>query len=678
MSRASLTNLVAGNILTGGRRTTATNERSLWSAIIAEAVNKGDDLNALNGYLGISASGLVDISFIKSGAPSGKFLKDDGTWADAGSGSTPGLGAVVAVSGVLGFGDVISNTDNSGQFQLAEHSTNFYHAEQIFFQSLKYNFDGLTVSRFAYIDVDGNLKSTTAVTTELEFGYVAGATSNLQNQINNINAGLSWKPTSRVATTANITLSGAQTIDGVSVVAGDRVLVKNQSTGSQNGIYVAAAGAWTRATDADTGVKILQATLGVEEGTANGDTIYTCTTNGPITINVTALVFAKTSATTYTGSDGVTLTGNNFALDNSYFSGDVTVSAGVTAIGALKVTNAMLAGSIAWSKLTSTPTTMSGYGITDGMSTALTSAYILVGNGSNVATGVAVSGDITINNTGVTAIGALKVTNAMLAGSIAWSKLTSTPTTMSGYGITDGMSTALTSAYILVGNGSNVATGVAMSGDITINNTGVTAIGGLKVTNAMIANGTIDLLTKVTGVLPTANGGMDTATYETIMVGAGMLNTSTVTANTYYLIVGPGSINTCTSGTANAFTPAAIYIDSSDYPTVNGKVAKLRIRANMFVNATGYTGSITFGLFPLTAPGSAGGASTVSHTIGTVVTGSNGATQTNPTANTNYNLTGSDFALPANGWYVIAATTTGTLGTATAIKITASLQIHNP
>src|SRR5690348_844249 len=60
-----------------------------------------------------------------------------------------------------------------------------------------------------------------------------------------------WKEACRVATTANITQSGAQTIDGVSVVAGDRVLCKDQTTGSQNGIWVCAAGAWARAADAD-------------------------------------------------------------------------------------------------------------------------------------------------------------------------------------------------------------------------------------------------------------------------------------------------------------------------------------------------------------------------------------------------------------------------------------------
>jgi hypothetical protein len=82
----------------------------------------------------------------------------------------------------------------------------------------------------------------------------------------------------RAATTANITLSAPQTIDGVAVVAGDRVLVKNQTTASTNGIYVVAAGAWTRATDADTNgtstSELDYAHVGVQSGTANGGTTW--------------------------------------------------------------------------------------------------------------------------------------------------------------------------------------------------------------------------------------------------------------------------------------------------------------------------------------------------------------------------------------------------------------------
>ena len=108
--------------------------------------------------------------------------------------------------------------------------------------------------------------------------------------------GLDVKQSVRVATTANITLSGTQTIDGVAVVAGDRVLVKNQTSGSQNGIYVVAAGSWSRSTDADLDSEVSPGMFAfIEEGTTNADTGWVMTTNSPTTLGTTALTFAQFS-----------------------------------------------------------------------------------------------------------------------------------------------------------------------------------------------------------------------------------------------------------------------------------------------------------------------------------------------------------------------------------------------
>ena len=112
--------------------------------------------------------------------------------------------------------------------------------------------------------------------------------------------GLTWKQSVRVATTANGTLSSAfangQTVDGVTLSTGDRILIKNQSSGAENGIYtVNASGAPTRATDADTGAEMLQATVSVQEGTTNADTTWVCTTNATITLGSTALTFTQLS-----------------------------------------------------------------------------------------------------------------------------------------------------------------------------------------------------------------------------------------------------------------------------------------------------------------------------------------------------------------------------------------------
>lgn len=113
--------------------------------------------------------------------------------------------------------------------------------------------------------------------------------------------GTSWKQAVRVATTANGTLASGfengDTIDGVVLATGDRILIKNQSSGAENGIYVvAASGAPSRATDVDTGAEMLGMAVFVTEGTTNADTLWFCTTNATITIGSTALVFSQIGA----------------------------------------------------------------------------------------------------------------------------------------------------------------------------------------------------------------------------------------------------------------------------------------------------------------------------------------------------------------------------------------------
>ena len=129
--------------------------------------------------------------------------------------------------------------------------------------------------------------------------------------------GTDWKQSVRTATTANITLSGLQTIDGISVLAGERVLVKNQTNGAENGLYNAASGAWTRTTDADANAEVHAGlTVMVEEGTTNADSQWRLTTDGAITLGSTALTFAQIgAATAYTGGSGITITGNVVAID---------------------------------------------------------------------------------------------------------------------------------------------------------------------------------------------------------------------------------------------------------------------------------------------------------------------------------------------------------------------------
>ena len=134
--------------------------------------------------------------------------------------------------------------------------------------------------------------------------------------VDNVARGLDWKASVRAASTGNLTLSGTQTVDGVVLAVGDRVLAKDQATGSQNGIYVVAAAGWTRPADADENAEVTagMATT-VAEGTSNGDKTFVLTSNDPITVGTTALAFTQLGGgTPYTAGAGLSLSGNQFAV----------------------------------------------------------------------------------------------------------------------------------------------------------------------------------------------------------------------------------------------------------------------------------------------------------------------------------------------------------------------------
>lgn len=103
---------------------------------------------------------------------------------------------------------------------------------------------------------------------------------------------LDGKQSVRVAATGNVVLSGAQQVDGVAVVAGDRVLLPSQTLAKDNGLWIVANSDWVRATDANTSAKVTPGlTVMVEEGVANGDSLWHLTTNAPITLGTTVLTF---------------------------------------------------------------------------------------------------------------------------------------------------------------------------------------------------------------------------------------------------------------------------------------------------------------------------------------------------------------------------------------------------
>lgn len=200
-----------------------------------------------------------------------------------------------------------------------------------------------------------------ALGTDTTGNYVAGVTAGQGITISGT-AGEGWSPTIalsaldltlfptsnfkksvKVATTANITLSGVQTIDGISVVAGDRVLVKDQTTASQNGIYIVNASTWTRSVAADGANEIASAVVGVDQGTTNGGRFFTNTFKTTDTVGTTAMPWYEVATTSSTVSSANTLATartvktNLGSTGSASFNGSANITPGVT--GTLPVSN---------------------------------------------------------------------------------------------------------------------------------------------------------------------------------------------------------------------------------------------------------------------------------------------------------------------------------------------------
>ena len=140
-----------------------------------------------------------------------------------------------------------------------------------------------------------------------------------KDYVDSVAQGLDPKASCVAATTANIVLATGTllTIDDIVTVAGNRVLVKNQTAPAENGIYLAATGAWTRAFDMDAWAEVPSAFTFIEQGTTQADTGWVCTSNAGGTIGTTAITFVQFSGGgSYTAGTGLTLTGTQFSITN--------------------------------------------------------------------------------------------------------------------------------------------------------------------------------------------------------------------------------------------------------------------------------------------------------------------------------------------------------------------------
>jgi hypothetical protein len=310
--------------------------------------------------------------------------------------------------------------------------------------------------------------------------------------VDSLSNGLDVKASVRAATTANITLSNTQTVDGVALSVGDRVLVKDQSTGSQNGIYVVASGSWTRATDFDNspGTEVSPGTFFfVEEGTTQADNGYVVTNDTAITIGTTAITFSQFSgAGQITAGAGLTKSGNT--LDVVGTASRITVNSDSVDIAATYVgqTSITTLGTIATGTWQGTiiGATYGGTGVNNGSST------ITLG-GSFTHTGAHTLGLTTTANTSVT----LPTTGtlATLAGSETFTNKTLTTPTINGATLSGTFSGAHTKSGVATFS-SATASSSTSTGAVVISAGGLGVAGaifvGTNITGAGAATSTLD------------------------------------------------------------------------------------------------------------------------------------------------------------------------------------------
>ena len=420
--------------------------------------------------------------------------------------------------------------------------------------------NGTLLARVADTEtISGSWSFATAATSVDPTGATHLAT---KQYVDNLATGLDFKYSVRAATTANITLSGTQTIDGVAVIAGDRILVKNQSTGSENGIYVADAGAWSRSTDADNSVAG-EVTAGlycfVEEGTAASDTGWVLTTDNPIILGTTALTFVQfTGLGQITAGNGLTKVGSTISA--------ITANSAQIVVGVSGIDLATAGTAGTYSSVTTDAygrvTAGSNIGVTGDVSGtvasgALTLTLATVNSNTGSFGSTSVVPVITVNGKGlVTAVSTATITPSSI------SAVAKTGDTMSGTLILAAGTTSVAPLKFQAGvlQSSATANTVEWDGSLLYITTNAVARKTIAYTDSTITGNAAN----VTGIVAVANGGTGAATLTGYVKGSG---TSTMTASSTI----PGSDISGSVAVVNGGTGAT---DAATALTNLGAVAK--------------------------------------------------------------------------------------------------------
>jgi hypothetical protein len=342
--------------------------------------------------------------------------------------------------------------------------------------------------------------------------------------------GISWKAPVTAATTANITLSGAQTIDTVSVVAGDTVLVKNQTNTAQNGIYNVNAGAWTYATGCTTWEQYVSALVFVEYGGQAGSAWY-CTAQSGGTLGVTAMVWSNFSAAAnYTAGTGLTLNGFQFSITpvgtaGTYGSASqvpvfVTNASGqvtsVTNTSIAIAANQITSGTIDTARISGSYTGITGVGtLTAGVWNASTIGVAYGGSGAATFTAGYLKANGTTAFTTVTSIPSSDITGLGTMSTQNANAVAITGGTITGLSSPLDVPSGGTGAATLTGYVKGTGT-AALTGSSTIPSTDITGLGTMSTQNAnaiAVTGGTINGTT--IGATTATTGAFTTVTAST-------------------------------------------------------------------------------------------------------------------------------------------------------------------